>query len=125
MVYFYPEMRDRIDRGEELFRMATGVGGVMRIPGNQFKELVKIIGEDGVWCTTNRIEKARRVINALNRRGYQCRLTAEALDAGMDKQKYYTQGPDDYLDFILSFHSALAIIESDISQAGDESPQST
>lgn len=112
LVYFYPELRDRIDRGEELFQMATGIRGVTTTSGNEIEELVKMINAASDWCISDRIEKARRVIEVLKQRGYRCRLTPEGLNAGMDKLKYYAQGPDDYLDFTFAFHSALATTES-------------
>jgi len=120
LVYFYPEMKSRIAGGDELFKMATGASGVLSMPRSEFKALVETIGKDAVWLSTNRLEKAARVIEELKQRGYQCRLSPEALNAGMDKQKYCAQGPDDYLDFILAFHSALAKMESEASLASQD-----
>lgn len=115
LVFFCPELRDRIDRGKELFQMATGARGATTTSKNEFEELVRMINAVGEWCTSSRDEKATRVIDVLKRRGYQCRLTPEGLNAGMDKLKYYAQGPDDFLDFTFAFHNALTTIES----AGD------
>ena len=111
LVYFYPELKGGIERGEELFQMATGIPGVTMTSTNEIEELVTMINEAGSWCIPDRVERARRVIAALKQRGYQCRLTPEGLDAGMNKMKYYAQGPGDYLDFVFAFHNALAAIE--------------
>jgi hypothetical protein len=110
LVYYCPEMRDRIDQGRELFYMATGPHGVTTMPAREIDRIAKMIGEGSDWCTSARLEKAALVIDTLKQAGYRCLLTPEGLDAGMNQMKYYSQGPDDYLHFVLAFHNALTML---------------
>lgn len=59
------------------------------------------------WLDMENHARSAAVIDWCKKQSIDVRITARQLSAAMNFQKYWTQGPDDYLDMVQSFTAAM------------------
>ncbi len=59
------------------------------------------------WIGKIPLQRATAVIEWCERQAIDVRLAPRQLAAAMGHQKYWSQGPDDYLDMVMAFTAAM------------------